>query len=188
MTKLANMLTAAALVGGLASPVSGQYYPPPTYPPSTYPYQGYPYQNYPGYPYSNQYGYQGNGSVIGQVIDNLLGNRYSVNDRGAVSRCADAAVNEAVRIYRPYLRQGYERYQGYSGGWGYNNIRVTAVTSVERRSSGLRVRGLLDSGLRYGMYNPGIIDPRYAGQGDLTFRCTVDYRGYVSDLRIRRRD
>jgi hypothetical protein len=187
MTKLTALLTAAALAGGFATPLAGQYYPPPTYPPSTYPYPG---QTYPGYPYSNQYGYQsGPNSVIGQVIDNLLGNRYSVSDRGAVSRCADAAVNEAVRLYRPYLRQGYESYQGYAGGWGYNNIRVTAVTSVERRSYGsLRVRGLLDSGLRYGMYNPGIIDPRYAGQGDLTFRCNVDYRGYVTDVRIRRRD
>ena len=60
---------------------------------------------------------------------------------------------------------------------------------VERRShGGLRVRGLLDSGLRYGMYNPGIIDPRYSGSGDLTFRCNMDYRGYVTDVRVKRRD
>jgi hypothetical protein len=181
MTKFAKMLTTAALAGGVAAPLPAQYYPPPTYPPQTYPYPGQTYPGYPGYP---SQGY-GPGNVIGQMIDGLLGNRYSVHDRGAVSRCADAAVNEAVRNTRPYLRQGYDRY----GQWGYNNIRVTAVTSVERRShGGLRVRGLLDSGLRYGMYNPGIIDPRYAGQGDLSFRCSMDYRGYVTDVRVRRRD
>ena len=40
----------------------------------------------------------------------------------------------------------------------------------------------------YGGYgNPyGYADPRYAPTGDLSFRCTVDYRGYVSNLRVER--
>ena len=58
------------------------------------------------------------------------------------------------------------------------NIRVAAITDVERRSSGLRVEGLLDTG-RYGY------DPRYTRSGDLTFRCTVDYRGVVTNVRVR---
>ena len=58
------------------------------------------------------------------------------------------------------------------------NIRVTAITDVERRSNYLRVEGLLDTG-RYGY------DPRYTRTGDLSFRCNVDYRGYVTGLRVR---
>jgi len=63
-------------------------------------------------------------------------------------------------------------------------MRVTAITEVNRRSDGLRVRGLLDSGMSG--YNPNTYNRSYA-TGDLTFRCTVDYRGYVRDVRVRRR-
>ena len=86
---------------------------------------------------------------------------------------------------------GYQN-QGYNQG-GYNqgyapNMRVTAITNVERRNNGLRVSGLLDSragyppnGQAYGYQNQG-----YAATGDLTFRCNVDYRGAVTNVRINR--
>ena len=37
-----------------------------------------------------------------------------------------------------------------------------------------------------GYQGQGYQDPRYAAQGDLTFRCNVDYRGAVTNVRIRR--
>jgi len=124
-----------------------------------------------------------------------------VTDRQAISRCASAAMVQAQNQYRGGYSQGYGAYgqaygQGYAppyGGYGAN-IRVTAITNVERRSNGLRVSGLLDSGLYRGQaygqgYGQGYGQP-YGGyaNGDLTFRCNVDYRGYVSNVRIRRNE
>ncbi len=67
-------------------------------------------------------------------------------------------------------------------------MRVTAITNVERRQNGLRVSGLIDSrggyppqGQAYGYQNQG-----YAATGDLSFRCNVDYRGAVTNVRVRR--
>jgi len=192
MTRLTIFLTAAA-AGGLAAPLAAQYpYPqpyPPQYPQQTYPQ---PYPGQPGYGYGYQQGY-GNQGAIGQIIDQLLGNRYNVTDRQAISRCASAAMVQAQNQYRGGYSQGYGAYgqaygQGYAppyGGYGAN-IRVTAITNVERRSNGLRVSGLLDSG----MYRGQAYGQPYGGyaNGDLTFRCNVDYRGYVSNVRIRRNE
>ena len=172
-----KLLAAAAAVAGVAAPVAAQvpYGYPQTYPP------GYP-QSYP----PQQYGYGNQGGIAG-IIDQLLGNRYNVNDRSAVSRCATAAVQQAQTRYTPYgYNQGYNG-QGYNQGYAYNQrgygIRVTAITNVERRSNGLRVRGLLDTGR--GGYGNQYGNQGYA-TGDLTFRCNVDYRGYVSNVRIER--
>ena len=118
------------------------------------------------------------------MIDGLLGNRYNSADRGAVHRCADAALGEAWQQYRPY-GGGYGQGSGYAG-YGHGNqpqMRVTAITAVDRRSSGLRVRGLISSGMLYGERHP---DQRNPQVGDLTFRCDVDYRGRVWDVRINR--
>jgi hypothetical protein len=197
MTGLGKTLALAAAVGGLAAPAAAQYYPPQPYP------QPYPQTYPPGYPQS-QYGYNNNQSGIGQIIDQLLGNRYNVSDRSAVSRCASAAVQQAQTRYAPYgYNQGYNGQgyngQGYNQGYAYNQrgygIRVTAITNVERRSNGLRVRGLLDTGRGSGYGNQGYYGQGYNGQGygnqayasgDLSFRCTVDYRGYVSNVKIER--
>ena len=190
MTGIGKYLAAALVAGGLAVPAATQYYPPYQ---QQYP-QPYPQTYPPGYyPQQQQYGY-GNQGGIGQIIDQLLGNRYNVNDRSAVSRCASAAVAQAQARYRPNgYNQGYNQGYGYQGqgyayGQGYNNIRVTAITNVERRSNGLRVRGLLDSGMYRGQQGYGDYGNQGYATGDLTFRCTVDYRGYVSDVRIARND
>jgi len=193
MTGIGKTLALVMTVGGLAAPAAAQYYPPQPYP------QPYPQTYPPGYPQQQQY--YGNQGGIAGIIDQLLGNRYNVNDRSAVSRCATAAVQQAQARYTPYgYNQGYNG-QGYNQGYpgqGYNQnyaynqrgygIRVTAITNVERRSNGLRVRGLLDSGRggygnQYG--NQGYGNQAYAS-GDLTFRCNVDYRGYVSNVKIER--
>jgi hypothetical protein len=104
---------------------------------------------------------------------------------------------------------GYGANQGYGGygGYGYAQpmARVLGVTSVERRSNnGLRVRGTATAraqavgyGGGYGGYGgygaQGSYSPYggYGGygqqqQGELTFRCNVDYRGYVTNVDIDR--
>ena len=174
-------ILAAALAGAAAaatSPAAAQTYPYP------YPYpQQYP-QQYPGqtYPYPGQT-YPYGGTVVDQVIGQLLGNRYNVNDRSAVSRCANAAISQAQNQYRGYGTYGVLNPFG-QGAVG-SPMRVTAITEVDRRSDGLRVRGLLDSGMSG--YNPNPYNQSIAW-GDLTFRCTVDYRGYVTNVRVRPND
>jgi len=92
------------------------------------------------------------------------------------------------RGYNGNQGYGYQQGNGYSQGYAAPAMRVTAITSVERRNNGLRVRGQMSSGYG-GQYGGqyGYQDQRYA-QGDLSFRCNVDYRGYVSDVRINRND
>jgi len=119
----------------------------------------------------------------------LLGNRYNVSDRTAVHQCASAAVQQASAQYgNGYNNRGYNN-RGYNQGYDARSMmRVAAITSVERRRTGLRVSGLLDSrsgygprGQAYGYQNNG-----YAATGDLSFRCNVDYRGAVTNVRVRR--
>jgi hypothetical protein len=184
-----KFLAAAAAVGGLAAPAIAQY-PYPQQVPQPYPGQpGYGYQQ--GYGYNQGYGNQGG---IGAIINQLLGNRYSVTDRTAVTQCANAAMVRAQSQYRgPAYPQGYgQQGYGYQQGYAAPQMRVTAITSVERRNNGLRVRGLMSSG--YGGQYGGQYGNQYGyqgqgyAQGDLTFRCNVDYRGYVTDVRINRND
>ena len=189
MTMLAKMLTAAALAGVAAAPAAAQYQYPQPYP---QPYPSYPQQGYP------QQGYPQGGNVFEQMIGGLLGGNYNVDERQAVTQCAQAAVSQAQNQYR----SGYGGYNGYQQPYQYGQqgfappgMRVTAITQVERRSSGLRVRGLIDSGYYGGQWGyqqqqqqqQGYQNQQYA-VGDLKFRCTVDYRGYVSNVRVERND
>ena len=203
MTMFKSVLTAAAVIGGLAAPAAAQTpYPYPQPAPGQPGYGYYPQQQgygQPGYGYNQQ-------NSLGQIIGQLLGNRYNVTDRTAVQQCASAAMAQASAQYRPqngYGQNGYGQ-PPYGNAYGYNNnrgygqgyngqgynpmMRVTAITNVERRQSGLRVSGLIDSrggyppqGQAYGYQNQG-----YAATGDLSFRCNVDYRGAVSQVRVRR--
>ncbi len=203
-----HFLAAAAVIVGIGTSASAQNsypYPQQSYPPQ---YQ----QPYPqsGYGYPGQQGY-GTGGGIQSVIDQLLGNRYNVSDRSAVSQCATAAVNQAARQVPRGNYGGYN--QGYAQPRGYaydqsSTMRVTAITNVERRSNGLRVSGLLSSGIGYsqgyaapgypqGYANHGYANQGYTNQGygsngyavgDLTFRCNVDFRGAVTSVRVRRNE
>ena len=76
--------------------------------------------------------------------------------------------------------------------FGFNtgfNGRVLSVTRVNPNRNTIVVRGLATSG-RYA-YNPygygayGAVG--YSYQPDLSYRCRVDYRGYVRDVDINRR-
>jgi hypothetical protein len=181
---------AATVAVAVAAPATAQ---------SPYPYaQPYP-QQYPqtGYGYPGQQGYAQN--PVGAIIGQLLGNRYNLTDRNAVERCATAAMTQAAAQYgRGYGNNGYG--QGYAQPYGHNGggMRISAITNVERRNNGLRVSGMLNSGIgaynsqgysdpRYGAYgSQGYSDPRYGTRGNLSFRCNVDYRGAVTNIRIRR--
>ena len=157
MTKT-MMLVAAVLTVGAAAPLAAQY----------------ALQPYPQFTPTLDYGYRDN-NVIGQIVDELIGDRYNVSDRQAVRQCAFAAVSQAEIQYRHYYGTNWLRpYQGYNG-----NIRVSAITDVQRRPYGVHVSGWLDTGLYenrpYGGYG-----------GDLQFGCNTDRRGYVSNLQIDR--
>ena len=70
--------------------------------------------------------------------------------------------------------------------------RVLSVTQVNPRRSTVMVRGLATSGRyaynNYGPYGMGAYGALgYAYQPDLSFRCSVDYRGYIRDVDIMRR-
>jgi hypothetical protein len=216
--KTLYLLSAAAAVGVIAVPAAAQS----SYPYQSYPVQqAYPYgqpvpQPYPGQP---GYGYAQPGyaqpystNPIEQIINQLLGNntQYTVSDRTAVSRCATAAVAQAQRQYSRYGYGEYAQPYGQAYGYGqqgydprypnsryanaYSQMRVTAITNVERRRyNSLRVTGLISSGMyaqpygnAYGYQGQRYDDPRYAQAADLSFRCTVDSRGAVSGVRITR--
>jgi hypothetical protein len=183
MTKLTHLLAAAAFAGGLAAPLAAQYpYPYPQPQPYPYPQQTYPYpqqypQQYPpqAYPYQ---GYPQNQGVVGQIIDQLIGNRYGLNDRQAIHACGWSAMQRAQAQYGAYANPYGQPYQGYNQYNQYPGyMRVVAITEVSRRSGGLRVRGLIDSGLYRN---------RMRGAGDLSFRCNVNYNGYVTSIRVER--
>ena len=120
----------------------------------------------------------------------LWQNGYGNNGYGGYGGGANSqmAVNQCAAAVQQRLGGGYNGY-GYNGGYnnGYNNGyasgggRVLGINRIEPRSNGgLTVRGVASSG-QYAGY-------AYGGQGqaDLTFKCKVDYRGYVSDVELRR--
>ena len=201
MTNILKLLAGSAAIAGLAAPAAAQYYPQPTYPQQAYPQQAYPYAQ-PGYA---QQGYGEQGGIAG-IINQLLGNRYTTPDRTAVTQCAAAAQAQAATQnryrgsgYNQGYQQGYgQQYnQGYGQGYGqaYAQPRVTGITNVQRRSNnrGLSVTGTMSSGMAsaYGHqgYNQGYgqqgYNPAYAAS-DMSFRCNVDYRGQVTNVRITR--
>ena len=202
MTFFGKTLVAAAAIGGLAAPAAAQY-PAPYQQPYPQPY---------AQPYAQPYGQyqQGYGqNPIQQIVDQLLGNRYNVTDRTAVQQCATAAMAQASAQYRrPGYGNGYNQYgngydqygrpivQPYAQQNNAYGARVTAITNVQRNRNGLRVSGIIDSGRFAGMrnsqgyygqqgYNSGMVSANTMRSGDLTFRCNVDYRGAVTELRVR---
>ena len=201
MTNITSFLAATAAIGSLAAPAAAQYYPQqPTYPQQQY-QQTYPQQ---GYAYGQQGYAQGNSqNPFQQIIDSLLGNRYNVTDRQAISQCATAAVTQAQAQYGNRNGQAYAQGYGQQNGYAYNRmagLRVTAITDVQRRSNGLRVSGTMGSGGGYAsQYGNGAYGNQYANQNgyqngyqnqgygaaQLSFRCNVDYRGAVTGVRVR---
>jgi hypothetical protein len=124
-------------------------------------------------PASAQYGYPPYGNAYGY---------YNNASQFAVNRCT-AEVNA-----RLYNRTGIGGLIGSIVG-AQTSARVISVTQVTPRRNNVRVRGLASSG-RYA-YNPyGVGYYGAVGAGyvpDLSFSCTVDYRGRIRDVDINRR-
>jgi hypothetical protein len=168
-----------AALAGASAPAEAQYY-------------GNPY----GY---GQYGYAPD--AIGQVLQSIL-NPYgnfgygygAVNPQVAVNQCTQAVQQRLS--YRTSYNYGYGGY-GYASPYaynGYSNARILGITRVEQRSpTTLRVRGYATSGMAYNGYSPygygayGSVGYGYAQPADLSFKCDVDYRGYIRDIDINRR-
>ena len=182
---LAGAAGFAALVG-FAAPAAAQYYP--------------------------GYGYGNNNNVVGQIIGQVLGygrypygnygyNQYG-NQRMAIDQCA-RAVEARVGGYRGgYYGYGNVPYGGYGGqygnpygGYGYGNQgygagRVLGITRVERKSYGLKVRGVASSGYSgydgYGRSGYGSYG--YGAGADLSWSCEVRYDGRIRDIDVNRRN
>jgi hypothetical protein len=95
----------------------------------------------------------------------------------AVQRCTAAVQNRINRM-------------NVQGAGGYGGGRVVSVTRVEPKRNRVIVRGLATSGLAYNPYGYGAygaLGYGYAQPANATFRCSVDYRGRVTDVDIVRR-
>ena len=124
-------------------------------------------QYYP--PYGNAYGYYNNSAATNM----------------AAQQCS-AAVQQrlSVRGNRGILGTLF-------GVNNYNGARVLSITQVNQRRNGLTVRGVASSGRMaynpYGVGAYGMLGSNYNQAADLSFRCNVDFRGYVRDVDINRR-
>jgi len=143
-----------------AAPAAAQYYP--------YGYSN-PYGYLNAYGYSNPYG------------------AYGVNSTTATQQCT-AAVQS-----RLYNRSSIGGILGAILGANTTG-RVLNITQVTPTRSGMRIRGLASSGrYAYNNYGPygvgayGSLGYGYNQAADLSFKCDVDYRGYVRDVDINRR-
>jgi hypothetical protein len=131
----------------------------------------YPYRYNNGY---SQYGYNSYGG-------------YGVNANAAAQQCSAAVQNRLAN--RTSLGGILGSLIGIpSGSYG----RVVSITSSTPTRSGMRIRGLASSGRMarngYGPYGVGAYGAvGYGYNADLSFRCDVDYRGYVRDVDINRR-
>ena len=146
---------------------------------------------------------------VRQVVEQQLGPRYGASDKEAVARCVTAALAQGAILYGVNGYAGTAGYAGYAGAYrpgaagvaGFPGIaatmRVSAITAVQRRSDGMRVKGLIDSGVVYrGGYGgeayqgPGVGGQPYAAlhpsNNDLAFRCNLDPAGLVSSLHVER--
>jgi hypothetical protein len=165
MSTFTKFLAGGVAIAALASaaPASAQYYP------------GY---GNPGYGY-------GGGNVVGQVLNQVLGGGYggyggnsgygnAYGGYGNYGANSQMGVNQCAAAVQQRLSGGYGN--AYGGG------RVLGISRVEPRSNGgLTVRGVAASGRYAGAYGTN-------GQApvDLTWKCKVDYRGYVSDINVDR--
>ena len=189
---LAGTAVIAAAAGGFAAPAAAQYYP--------------------GYGYGNQ----GTGAIGQILDTILNAQRYGygyqgyANDRSQIDRCAVAVEQRINRDYgyrygSPYGASpygGYGNYNPYGGQYGYNSqysqggAKVVGITRVERRSSTTtRVRGVATANVYANQYQPyggqygggyGYNNYGYGNAGELSFKCDIDYRGYIRDIDIDR--
>ncbi|MFC7537806.1 hypothetical protein ACFQPG_10585 [Sphingomonas sp. GCM10030256] len=175
MKAVANLWVGAALTASFAAavPASAQYHP-----------------NY------GNYGYAPN--AVSQVLRSIL-NPYGYFGYGYYGTAhPQAAVNRCIAVVQRRLSYQYgahyDSYGGYGGygyGYGDRSARILGITRVEQRSATtLRVRGIATSGWNYEPYGYGRYRGHrygYAPLADLSFKCDVDYRGFIRDIDIHRR-
>ena len=114
---------------------------------------------------------------------------YGMNSNVAAQQCPAAMQN------RLYNRTSIGSILGSLVGLPTNvSGRVVSITSSQPTRGGMRIRGLASSGrYAYNGYGPygagayGALGYGYAASADLSFKCDVDYRGYVRDVDINRR-
>ena len=119
-----------------------------------------------GAPYGNAYGYNAN-------VTNM-----------AAQQCA-AAVQSRLNT-----RVGMTGILGAVLGARTSGGRVLQVTQISPNRRSMTVRGLATSGRAYAYspYGYGAYGAAgYNYRPDLSFRCSVDYRGYIRDVDIYRR-
>ncbi len=112
-------------------------------------------------------------------------NPYAYNATAMASQRCAAAVQS--RLSRP---TGITGILGSVLGAPVATGRVLSVTQITPRRSTVRVRGLATSGRMagYGPYGVGAYGALgYSYAPDLSFRCDVDYRGFIRDIDIDRR-
>jgi len=146
---------------------------------------------------------------IREIVDQQLGTRYGASDKEAIARCVTAALAQGAILYGVNGYAGTEGYAGYTGAYrpgavgvpGFPGIattmKVSAITAVQRRWDGMRVKGLIDSGVDYrGGYGSQAYQgagaggqpyaTRHPSNNDLVFRCNLDTAGLVSGLHVER--
>ena len=164
MKTLTKMLAGAAGVAAVATaaPAAAQY----AY--QYNPYANYGYSQPNGYAYGNPYGYA-----------NAYG---AVNTNAAAQQCSAAVQNRLAS--RQNIGSVIASLLGAN-----TSPRVVSITQVTPRRNSVTVRGLASTGrMAYSPYGVGA----YGALGGayppaLSFKCSVDYRGYVRDVSITRR-
>ena len=165
MTMMTKMLAGIAGITAVAAaaPASAQY-----------PYAYGSQYGYSQYGYANPYGYNAYGAANSSV---------------AAQQCTAAVQN---RLYNRTSIGGI--IGALLGANTMNQSRVLGVTRVTQNNGYTRVRGIASSGrYAYNNYSPygvgayGALGYGYNQAADLSFKCDVDYRGYVRDVDIKRR-
>jgi len=115
----------------------------------------------------------------------------TMNTNAAAQQCTAAVQNRLYARTTNGVGGIIGSIFGLSSG---TNARVLSVTRVTPTSMGVRVRGLASSGrVAYNGYGPygvgayGGLGYGYSQAADLSFKCDVDYRGYIRDIDINRR-
>lgn len=192
---LAGSAIAAVAAGGFAAPAAAQYYP------------GTGYGNG-----GDVIGQVINGILGAQRYG--YGAQGYANDRAMIDRCAVAVEQRINRDYGYRYGSPYGQPYGGYGNQGYNQYaqggaKVVGITRVERRSRSItRVRGVATAnayaggygnpyggynqpyggtyGAPYGSYGQAYPQYGYAPQGELSFKCDIDYSGRIRDIDLDR--